>query len=429
MESATVAPAEGLGQTPADSSTLDAQDTLLIWEAVLASNAVIEFDLDGIVLNANENFTKLVGYPKEALIGQHHSKLVAPEEKTSESYTEFWQTLRKGQFFRGECRRIKSDGSDIWLEATYNPVLNEEGKPTKVVKIATDVTATKNHLAALNSVTTALDRSLAVIEFNPDGTIRKANDIFLQVMGYSLKEVIGKHHQMFVEKEEAESDGYREFWEALRRGECQRAQFRRINKTGNEVWLEAAYNPILDARGQLAAVLKFAYDITETYNQATSKISEKTAELEVALEESRNAEKARLDTLEALQKMSTPVTEVWDGILLLPVVGIVDSNRSEDIMASVLSGIKESQAKEFILDISGVGVVDTAVANYFINIAKAASLMGCRTTISGISPDIAITMTQLGIETGNLSTTSTMMNALTGALKQLGMELRTLSIR
>ena len=137
MESATVAPAEGLGQTPADSNTLDAQDTLLIWEAVLASNAVIEFDLDGIVLNANENFTKLVGYPKEALIGQHHSKLVAPEEKTSESYTEFWQMLRKGQFFRGECRRIKSDGSDIWLEATYNPVLNAEGKPTKVCLLYT----------------------------------------------------------------------------------------------------------------------------------------------------------------------------------------------------------------------------------------------------------------------------------------------------
>ena len=128
------------------------------------------------MLYANENFTKLVGYPKEASLASI-TALVAPEEKASESYTEFWQTLRKGQFFRGECRRIKSDGSDIWLEATYNPVFNAEGKPTKVVKIATDVTATKNHLAALNSVTTALDRSLAVIEFNPDGTIRKANDI------------------------------------------------------------------------------------------------------------------------------------------------------------------------------------------------------------------------------------------------------------
>ena len=425
----TVESAEEMGQKLADSSTLDAQDTLSIWKAVLASNAVIEFDLDGIVLTANDNFLELVGYSKDALIGQHHSLLVAPEERTSEGYTQFWQTLRQGKFFRGECRRIKSDGSDIWLEATYNPVLDTEGAPVKIVKIATDITTIKNHLAELNSVTTAVNRSLAVIEFNPNGTIRRANDIFLKLMGYSLEEIAGQHHQIFVEKQEAESEGYREFWQALSRGECQRAQFRRINKTGGEVWLEAAYNPILDASGELAAVLKFAYDVTETYNLATSKISEKTAQLEVALEESRKAEKTRLEMLESLQKMSTPVTAIWDGILLLPIVGIVDRSRSEDIMASVLSGIKESQAKEFILDISGVGVVDTSVANYLINIAKAASLMGCRTTISGISPDIALTMTQLGIQTGNLSTTSTMMNALTGALRQLGMELRSMSGR
>jgi len=425
----TVEPAEEMGRKPADSSTLAAQDTLSIWKAVLASNAVIEFDLDGIVLTANDNFLDLMGYAKEALIGQHHSLLVAPEERTSEGYTQFWQRLRQGRFFRGECRRIKSDGTDIWLQATYNPVLNTAGAPIKIVKIATDITTSKNHVAALNSVTTAVDRSLAVIEFNPDGTIRKANDIFLELMGYSLEEIAGQHHQIFVEKQEAESEGYREFWQALSRGECQRAQFRRLNKKGGEVWLEAAYNPILDASGKLAAVLKFAYDITETYNLASSKISEKTAQLEVALEESRQTEKARLKTLEALHEMSTPVTAIWDGILLLPIVGIVDRSRSEDIMAAVLSGIRESQAKEFILDISGVGVVDTSVANYLINIAKAASLMGCHTTISGISPDIALTMTQLGIQTGNLSTTSTMMNALKSALKQLGMELRPVSGR
>ena len=129
----TVEPAEEMGRKPADSSTLDAQDTLSIWKAVLASNAVIEFDLDGIVLTANDNFLELVGYSKDALIGQHHSLLVAPEERTSEVYTQFWQTLRQGKFFRGECRRIKSDGSDIWLEATYNPVLDTEGAPVKIV--------------------------------------------------------------------------------------------------------------------------------------------------------------------------------------------------------------------------------------------------------------------------------------------------------
>jgi len=206
----TLEPAEEMGQKLADSSTLDAQDALSIWRAVQTSNAVIELDLDGIVLSANDNFLELVGYSKDALIGQHHSLLVAPEERTSEGYTQFWQTLRQGKFFRGECRRIKSDGSDIWLEATYNPVLDTEGAPVKIVKIATDITTIKNHLAELNSVTTAVNRSLAVIEFNPNGTIRRANDIFLKLMGYSLEEIAGQHHQIFVEKQEAESEGYRD---------------------------------------------------------------------------------------------------------------------------------------------------------------------------------------------------------------------------
>lgn len=419
----------GRDPMPVGNNSSNTQDALATWEAVLSSNAVIEFNLEGIVLSANESFLKLLGYAKEALIGQHHSLLVPPEDRDSEEYGQLWRILREGRAFRGECRRLKADGSDIWLQATYAPVLNREGEPIRVVKIAADITESKNQIAALSSMTMAMNRSLAVIEFNPNGTIRKANDIFLELMGYSLEEIKGQHHRIFVDHQEAASADYEEFWQALGRGECQRAQFRRINKAGGDVWLEAAYNPILDASGKLAAVLKFAYDVTQTYNIASSKISEKTNQLEQALEESRKAEKVRLEMFEALQKMSTPVTAIWDGILLLPIVGIVDKSRSEDIMVAVLSSIRESQAKEFILDISGVGVVDTAVANYLINIAKAAALMGCRTTISGISPDIALTMTQLGIQTGNLSTTSTMMNALTSALKQLGMEMRPITSR
>lgn len=127
---------------------------------------------------------------------------------------------------------------------------------------------------------------------------------------------------------------------------------------------------------------------------------------------------------QAVMAMSTPVTEIWDGILLLPIVGIVDSKRSEDIMNAVLECIKTSKAKEFILDISGVGVVDTAVANYLINITKATALMGCRSTISGISPSISKTIVQLGIEIGDVNTTSTMMDALSSAFESRGISLR-----
>ena len=131
----------------------------------------------------------------------------------------------------------------------------------------------------------------------------------------------------------------------------------------------------------------------------------------------------------AVLAMSTPVTEIWDGILLLPVVGLVDSKRSEDIMNAVLTSIKTLKAKEFILDISGVGVVDTAVANYLINISKATSLMGCRATISGISPAISKTIIQLGIDVGNVNTTATMMDALARAFENRGVSLTTSSRR
>lgn len=418
-----VSHSDGMNRKLSAGSTRDAKDALAIWEAVLASNAVIEFDLDGIVLSANANFLALMGYTEQELIGQHHSLLVSPEDKASEGYKQFWQTLRKGTFFRGECRRLRSDGRDIWLQASYNPVLNGDGEPIRVVKVAADITATKNHLAALTSMTTAMNRSLAVVEFSPDGTILRANDIFLRLMGYSLEEIIGRHHRIFVDKKESASSEYSEFWQALGRGESQRSQFRRFNKTGGEVWLEASYNPILDANGELAAVLKFAYDVTETYNLVARKIGEKTVQLERALEESRKAEHLRLEMFDALQKMSTPVTPIWHGILMLPVVGIIDSKRSEDIMDAVLSSIEESKAKEFILDISGVGVVDTAVANYLINIALATRLMGCHTTISGISPSISRTITKLGIQTGNLNTTSTMMDARISALDRRGLAL------
>jgi len=127
---------------------------------------------------------------------------------------------------------------------------------------------------------------------------------------------------------------------------------------------------------------------------------------------------------QAVMAMSTPVTEIWDGILLLPIVGIIDSRRSEDIMNAVLDAIKHSKAKEFILDISGVGVVDTAVANYLISITKATALMGCRSTISGISPAISKTIIQLGIETDDVNTTSTMMDALGESFANRGLTIK-----
>jgi rsbT co-antagonist protein RsbR len=135
----------------------------------------------------------------------------------------------------------------------------------------------------------------------------------------------------------------------------------------------------------------------------------------------------RIEVMElnrSLMEMSTPVTQVWDKLLLLPLVGIIDTKRARDIMSAMLSEISETRARVFILDISGVGVIDTAVANHLIQITKATSLMGCDCIVSGVSPAIAQTIVELGIDIGRVQTTATMQDALVGAFERLGAEIR-----
>jgi PAS domain S-box-containing protein len=211
-----------------------------------------------------------------------------------------------------------------------------------------------------------------------------ANENFLRIFGYALDEVVGKHHRIFCDPGYAESPEYTRFWQKLGRGEYEADEFKRITKDGAEVWLQATYNPIFDIDGRPLKVVKFASDITVEVQKRSL----------------------------ALLEMSTPVTKIWDGVLFAGIVGIVDSKRAVDIMNKALSSIEDTRANTLLLDIGGVAVVDTAVANHLIKIAKAAVLMGCRTIISGISPAIAQTIAELGIDLGSIQTTSTIESAL-----------------
>jgi methyl-accepting chemotaxis protein len=393
---------------------------MALWRAVDRSSALIEFDLNGIILRANSNFLRLFGYTENELIGCHHSMLVAPGEADSESYSRFWSSLRKGEFMAGEFMRISRDGTAIWLQASYNPVLSSQGKPERVIKVATDITRSKNQSVADAGKIEAIERSMAVVEFLPDGTILRANPIFLDLMGYSEAEIVGRKHSMFVDKEEASLPAYKRFWASLADGQFQRGQFKRITKAGDAVWLEAAYNPIFDATGSLLKVVKFAYDVTEQFNQALAVLGEKSAQLEAALEEAREAERVRLELDRTLQEMSTPVTPIWDQILLLPLVGIVDSTRTDDVMRKTLDRISQTGSKMFILDISGVPTVDTAVANQLIKITKATRIMGCETFVSGVSSSIAHTIVELGVDISELRTTATLRDAFSTCLGEMG---------
>jgi methyl-accepting chemotaxis protein len=231
--------------------------------AIGKSQAVIEFDMDGKILNANENFLKAMGYTLDEVKGRHHSIFVDEAYKYSPEYKEFWAKLNRGEYQQAEYRRIGKGGKEVWLQASYNPILGLDGKPFKVVKYATDVTKQKLANADYQGQIQAIAKSQAVIEFDMDGKILTANDVFLKVMGYSLDEVKGRHHSMFVDESYRQSVDYREFWSRLNRGEYQQAEYKRIGKGGREVWIQGSYNPILDLNGKPFKVVKYATDVTK----------------------------------------------------------------------------------------------------------------------------------------------------------------------
>jgi methyl-accepting chemotaxis protein len=226
------------------------------------SQATIEFNMDGTIITANANFLNAMGYSLDEIKGKHHSIFVDPATRDSAEYREFWAGLNRGEFKAAQYKRFGKGGKEVWIEASYNPLV-KGGKPYKVVKYATDVSRQKAEYADLLGKVEAIGRSQAVIEFELDGTIITANENFLKTLGYTLGEIKGKHHRMFVEPGDRESTEYRQFWERLGRGEFQAGQYKRIAKGGREVWIEASYNPIMDLNGRPWKVVKFATDLTK----------------------------------------------------------------------------------------------------------------------------------------------------------------------
>lgn len=231
--------------------------------AVSKSQAVIEFDLDGTIITANENFLSTVGYTLDEIQGQHHQMFVEQEYARSTEYKQFWDKLRRGEYEAAEYKRIGKGGTEIWIQASYNPIFDASGKPYKVVKYATDVTEQKLATANYSGQMKAIGKSQAVIEFNMDGTIRTANENFLNALGYTLSEIEGRHHQIFVDKEMVASSEYTQFWEKLNQGKFDAGQYKRIGKGDKEIWIQASYNPIFDLNGKPYKVVKYATDITQ----------------------------------------------------------------------------------------------------------------------------------------------------------------------
>lgn len=230
--------------------------------AINTSMAVIEFDLDGTVLTANDNFLNALGYTLTEIQGKHHSLFVDDSYKASDAYRAFWAKLRRGEFDAGEYKRIGKGGREVWIQASYNPVRDGDGKLTKVVKYAQDITERSVQMADFSGQVAAISRSNAVIEFDMDGNIRHANENFLSVVGYGLGDIAGKHHSLFVDEAYKNSAEYREFWAKLRRGEFHSGEYKRLGRGGKEIYISASYNPIRDRDGRVFKVVKYATDAT-----------------------------------------------------------------------------------------------------------------------------------------------------------------------
>lgn len=270
-----------------DSSAAEAAALI---QAMDRSQAIIEFTMDGTVLTANHNFLHILGYTLDEIKGKHHSLFVDPAYTRSAEYQKFWATLRGGEHLSGEFCRLAKSGSEVWIQASYNPVYDDTGRPCKVVKFATDITRQKlqnaDHVGKLD----AIERAQAVIEFALDGTILRANNNFLNVLGYTFDEIKGRHHGIFVDSTYRQSSEYKEFWAKLNRGEFLTDEFKRIGKGNQEVWIQATYNPILDPNGKAHKIVKFATNISEQVlaRQQQASIEERDRQAAVEMQEKVN---------------------------------------------------------------------------------------------------------------------------------------------
>jgi methyl-accepting chemotaxis protein len=295
--------------------------------AVSRALPVIEFDLDGNVLTANENFLKASGYSLQELRGSHHRMFVDASQRDTPEYRAFWERLRAGEMQSAQYKRVAKNGRPLWVQATYYPILNLFGRPFKVVKHTVDITEQMLKQADALGQIAAISKAQAVIEFDLDGTIRDVNDNFIRLMGYRLEELRGKHHSMFVEPAERSSLQYRAMWDKLQRGEHEAGQFRRVAKGGREVWIHGSYNPIVDAAGKPFKVVKYATDIT-----AQVKFSD---QLRTAVRETRAvvtaAAQGDLTQRVALEGKTDELAELSQAV-----------NSIIDVMSSLVRGIKSA---------------------------------------------------------------------------------------
>ena len=383
--------------------------------AISRAQAVIEFNLDGTIVTANENFLKTLGYSLGEIQGKHHGMFVEPSARDSAAYREFWAKLNRGEYEAAEFKRIGKGGKEVWILASYNPILDGKGKPFKVVKFATDVTEQKLRTADLSGQIAAIGKSQAVIEFNMDGSIRNANDNFLHTLGYSLPEVQGKHHSMFVQSSDRDGAAYREFWAALNRGEYQAGEYKRIGKAGKEVWIQASYNPIMDMNGKPFKVVKYATDTTQqvlvrmknehvrgmmdSVAAGAEELNASVREISEAMTKSKNTAADAVERVEAADGQAQRLSAAADS--MSGIVELIGSITGQINLLALNATIESARAGEAG---RGFAVVASEVKNLANQAKQATDRIGQEiASLNGISGDVVTALTEIRQAIQNVS--------------------------
>lgn len=373
------------------------EDASAVMQALDRSLGIIRFNLDGTILHANPNFLEVMGYTLEEVRGKHHRIFVDPAYANSAEYSNFWTKLRRGEFDAGEYRRLGKGGREVWIQASYNPVFNSKGNLQSVVKVASDITARKLADADFQGQIEAVRKVQAVISFGLDGTILDANEIFLGLMGYSLEEVRGRHHSIFVEPGYDRMPEYQQFWANLRAGRADSRVFRRFGKNGKEVWIQASYNPIFDQNGRPFKVVKFATDISdlmrlresaarnaESAATATAQLSASIAEISSNMAEALRATDGIVDTASSsftateellksarmMEEVMTLIRQIADRVNILALNAAIEAARAGEAgkgFAVVANEVKNlanqtaSATDKIVSEISAVHSISNSV--------------------------------------------------------------------